>query len=342
MSRRLFLSVSLALCLFAVCAVESHALCNGSPFNPLTDVAWNGIFPIRVGGVVVAGSGLPDGSQGTTSPICTCTTSTESYAGLTIGFWDIDYLVEVVNDAWCSPTLGASLGGSLSNGFHNGQNDQRHVAPITFKQTHWLTFPLFLMIGMLTDMKCIQQVGFDFANFTELPQGWNNDLTSALKDPKVFLVANPLAEIACAGSNSLAQVPGGAFPIVFDAFWWCWWDNIYPVSGNVASPHVLTSAAQAASKQIFLNSEFGAVLDWVADPMGCNPQPAYIAKKSQWRLQLAKPVKQGVPMWIGLSEMAWGTGKSRPYYDSNFMFVLFQKKNCCQKILGSSSVGGGS
>lgn len=340
MLNRVLLTGSLAFCLFAACVGETRAVCNGSSYNPVTDTAWNGIFPIRVGGVALAtNSSLPDGSQETVSPICTCTTSTESYLGLSVSFWDIDYLVEVVNDAWCSPTLGTSLSG-LSNGFHGGANEQGVAAPTTFKEAHWLTYPAFLLLGMLTDMKCIQQVGFDFANFTELPQGWNNDYMSALKDPKVFLLANPLADIACAGSNVLAQVPGGFFPTTFDTFWWCYWGNLYPLSGNVALPHVLTSAAQVVGKQIFLNSEFGAVLDWVADPMGCNPQPAYIAKKSQWRMQMAKPVKQATPMWVGLSELAWGTGKTPPYYDSNFLFVLFQKKNCCQKILGGS--GGGS
>lgn len=34
-----------------------NAVCNSKMINPITDVAWNCIFPIRIGGVAVGGSG---------------------------------------------------------------------------------------------------------------------------------------------------------------------------------------------------------------------------------------------------------------------------------------------
>jgi conjugal transfer pilus assembly protein TraU len=312
-------------------------------------VAWNGLFPIRVGGVALAtNSSLPDGAQGTVNPICTCETqhfngenATKWYRGLQVGFWDIGYLTEVVDDAWCSTTLGTAFSG-LDNGFHGGSNSQAIPAPHTFKQVHWINFPIFKLLNLLTDISCLQDGDFDFVNFSELMPDWNEDLLAALKDPKVFLLANPVADVACAGSNALAQVPGNFLPTTFDSFWWCWWDNIYPLSGNAASPSVLTTTAQLVGRQIFEYSELGLLQDYVADPNGCHPEPAYIAKKSQWRFQFAKPVKSSTPMWVGQNEFVWGSGKALPYDGRNFLMVLFQKKNCCLKINWGSLDGGSS
>jgi conjugal transfer pilus assembly protein TraU len=316
---------------------NAHASCSGSIFDPVTDVAWNGIFPIRVGGVAVATNGsLPDGAQGTVNPACTCTTSTQTYLGLNVGFWDIGYLAEVVDDAYCSPTLGTSFSG-LNNGFHSGANSQVVTASHVFKQVHWLSFPAFKLLNLLTDMSCLQGGDFDYLSLSEVMPDWSDDMLAALKDPKVFLLANPVADIACAGSNALAQVPGNFLPATFDSFWWCWWDNIYPLSGNVSLPSILTTTAQLAGRQVFQYGELGLVQDYTSDPNGCAPGPAYIVKKSQWRFQFAKPVKSSVPMWVGQSELAWGNGKALPYAGSNFLLVTFQKKNCCQSVLGSGT-----
>jgi conjugal transfer pilus assembly protein TraU len=335
MSIQLIIAVSISLIMGI--SGYAQATCSGSVFNPVSDVAWNSLFPIRVGGVALAtNSSLPDGSQGTVNPVCSCTSSDETYMGINVGFWDIVNLAEVVDDAWCSPTLGTAFS-SADNGFHGGANSQATPTPHTFKQVHWLSFPALKLLNLLTDMSCLQGGDFDFVDFSELMPDWNEDLLAALKDPKVFLLANSVANIACAGSNALAQVPGAFLPTTFDSFWWCWWDNIYPLSGNSASPSVLTTTAQLVGKQIFEYSELGLIQDYVSDPDGCTANPAYVAKKSQWRFQFAKPIKSSSPMWVGQSEFVWGSGKTQPYAGKNFLLVVFQKKNCCQKLFGTGN-----
>lgn len=313
----------------------SSAKCPTTMFNPVTDVAWNGIFPIRVGGVaVIQNNSLPDGESLTVDPICTCTTTSETYVGTEISFWDVDYLAEIVTDAFCSPALGLSYSG-LDNGFHGGTSDTTHVSPHHFLQTHWIEFPVFNLIGMLTDLTCLGS-GTDMVpgDMSELDSTYNDDYLAALKDPMVFLFANPVADIACAAKNALAQVPGLYFTAAYDSLFWCSWDNIFPLSGNVLSPHKLTSTAQLVSRQLYTYIEFADIEDFTVN--SCQGTVVPLMKSSQWRYQLAKPVKSATPFWAGQSELAWGINKAPSYEASDFLYVLFQKKKCCQKLKGAN------
>lgn len=313
------------------------AKCDGTPFNPVTDIAWNGIFPIRVGGVPVAqNSNLPDGTSGTDSPVCVCTTDKETYLGLDVSFWEIAYLAESVKDAYCSPSLGTAFAGA-DNGFHGGTNERKTAAPYTFKQVHWLMFPAFHILGLLTDMQCLESGDFAYASMSEINPLHNNALLADLADPKALLFANPAADIACVASNSLAQLPGGFFPTGYDSLFWCWWENIYPLTGDMGTPHDLTATAQTVARQIFFLSETGLLQDHVKNV--CAPTYTAIPKKSQWRFQLAKPVKSATPFVVGQTELVWGINKSQSYHDGNYLYVLFQKKRCCQKLKGSNSTG---
>ena len=329
------LAASVALFGSLLSTTSALAKCEGTIFNPVNDIAWNGLFPIRVGGFAVAtNSNIPDGGQGTVNPICSCTTTNGTFIGTQIGFWDVAYLVEVVDDPYCSTVVGTTVGSNT--GSRQGTNKKDVEAPRTFKQVHWWPFNAIQLLGMLTGLSCVQQAPLQMTYLSELDPSWTEDWLAMLKDPKVFLVANPAADIACGAKSTIAQLPGAFFPLVYDSLFWCLWDNVYPLSGNVGSPHNLTASAQIAGRQIYTNTQFGAVEDFTADSQGCSGRVTPVMKSSQWRFQLAKPVKSATPFWAGQSEMIWGSGKAPAYNDKNFLFVLFQKKKCCQKIYGGN------
>ena len=241
-------------------------------------------------------------------------------------------MLEVVKDAYCSPTLGMSFS-SLDNGFHGGTTDQKTAAPYSFSQVHLINNPILTLMGLLTDMPCLASGNFEIA-MSEFDPVHNNPLLADLADPKAFLFANPAADIACGASNALAQMPGGFFPSSYDSLFWCWWENIYPLSGDIGSPHVLTAASQNAARKIYSYTEIGLLQDYEKDV--CHPIPVTVPKKSQWRFQLAKPVKTPTPFVAGQTELIWGSGKNPPYKEGNFLFVMFQKKRCCQKLKGAN------
>lgn len=355
MFRKTCLNVSLLLSLILQSHEAAAGKCDLPAFNPVKDVAWNGLFPIRVGGARVSAATpdeLPDTDTPISNPVCYCTTTDETYVGVKVDFWNISYLAEIVKDPYCSTVLGTSLEGSnnstgtgttgtvTTKGFpgssKKGGADQKTKAPRTFMHSHWITFPVMQLIGMMLDSKCGKTEEFTFLDMSEVSLTYSNDHLANLSDPKSLLVANPVADIAAIPSYVMAQAPNGFYPPAYDAFFWAWWYNIYPLVGAVNQPHSLSVSAHLAARQVYSKTSDGGVLDYTLDPMACTGKYQSIPKKSQWRFQLAKPGKSS-PIIAGRTELLWGSGKNPPYKDGNFLWVLFQKMNCCQKIKGSNS-----
>lgn len=329
--------MSLSVVLFSARISEAGKCSKGSVFNPITEVAWNGIFPLRVGGVKIAQGPLPDSADasGTKSPICACKNDKGTWLGLEVGFWDINNLVEVVQEPGCSPTIGASL---MMNdrGFFGGTVKSNTAAPFVFKQAHWIKFPVIGILGLLKDMKCITtQGGFDYAYFTEPDPTHNSDLLAVTKRPDNLVFAFPGFDLLQPANVLLAHTAGDVFPAAYDSMFWLWWDTIYPLSGSKGSPHDLESSSQVAARQIYMFYGTGILRDNVKNV--CNSEVAFMPKKSHWRFQLAKPKKTPTPYVPGQSEFLWGLGgKNPPFKEGNFLYVLFQRKRCCEQLYSGS------
>lgn len=327
------------ICLLIAAALlitsQAHAgKCNNSMFNPVTDVAWNGLFPIRVGGVkMTGGAGLPDAGEGsnTTSPVCTCTgDGAAPWVGMNLSFWDINNLVEVVETPGCSTTMGRELYMN-DRGFHGGTVHSSTTAPAIFKQAHWVKFPLISILNLMTDMKCVSKGNLDFYPPSEFDPSWNNDLIAVMRRPDNLLFANPAFDLLQPANVLQAHTTAGMLPAAYDALFWLYWDTIYPLSGAKASPHDLETSAQIAAKDIYSMYGMGLLKDQVKNY--CSAEMTYTPKKSHWRFQLAKPVKTPRPFIAGMSEFVWGMGgKNPPFKEGNFLYVLFQKHNCCEKL----------
>lgn len=337
----MFTKYLIAAALIAATAAPAFAgKCDNKAFNPVTDVTWSGLFPIRVGGVKLTGdSGVADSAEGSglKSPICKCYPegSVLPYFGLNLAFWDINNLVEIVETPGCSTTLGKSLAMN-DRGFHGGTVKSDVAAPVLFKQAHWVKFPMLSILGMLTDFKCAGKGGgFDIATLSEYDPAHNNDLIAAFRRPDNLIFANPAFDLVQPANVLLAHTTAGTLPGAYDSLFWMYWDNIYPLSGSKASPHDLEGSAQIAAKQIYSFYGMGILWDNVSDY--CEAKMTWTPKKSHWRYQLAKPVKTPKPFIAGMSEFVWGMGgKNPPFKEGNFLFVLFQKKNCCERILGGA------
>lgn len=329
----------LVVCLILVAGdVFAASRCNvGAPFNPVTDPAWRAMFPLRVGGVSViqGGNGLPDSpGGGTAMPMCACTTTTSTYWGLDTSYWEPGYLVEAVKDAFCMPALGTSLS-TLDNGFYSGSASNDPAHPKRFIQAHWYIYPLIEIIGAFADMKCKTTGGVQLPGIpTELDPTYNNAILATMTDPTAVMFASPPFDWACAIPAAIAQVPGGTFVPGYNGTFWCWWDNIYPMTGDRFSPHEIESAATVASRQIYMKYKSTLLTDDTSN--ACAPVPGpVLPKKSDWRMQIVKPVRGSNAFVPGTSEFIMGVGKNPAFKDGNFLFLLFKKKRCCEKIKGS-------
>ncbi|HCE68177.1 MAG: hypothetical protein A2X82_15465 [Geobacteraceae bacterium GWC2_55_20] len=322
-----------AAVLLAVPASSFAGKCNNTIFNPVTDVAWNGLFPIRVGGVKVTPAGvLPDAGAGseTTSPVCACSSDEGQWVGLKTSFWDIANLIEVVETPGCSTTFGKQLYMG-QEGFHGGGVRGGTTAPALFKQTHWVSFPVMSILNLMTDMKCASKGNINFLYPTEFDPSHNNDLIAVFRRPDNFLFANPAFDLLQPANALQANTTASVLPAAYDALFWLYWDTIYPLSGSKSTPHDLEGSAQIAAKQIYSFYGTGMLQDQVKNV--CQSEITFTPKKSHWRFQLAKPVKTPKPFIPGQSEFVWGMGgKNPPFKEGNFLFVLFQKRNCCERL----------
>lgn len=333
--RRIMFLISLATSLSIASA--SYAICVKDPWNPVTQTAFNALTPLRVGGVaVVQNKDLPDANEAaTTLPGCTCTTSTETYMGVKISVWQLDTMAEIVGDAYCSPTLGTKFGG-LDNGFHGGTNQQhlKHI-PRTTKQVHWAKFPLFAILGILSDSKCFEVGnGFDFMYFSEMDPLHNEPTAMAIVDPKVFLFASPVFDLACAASRVISLVPGSVLTPAFNSLYWCCFDNIYSLTGDKSSQDELESSAAFVAKQIYKNTQYMLHPEYTTN--ACKPTYRPWWKKDNFRFALAKPVTMSRAIICDRPSITWGWNLNPPYREGNFLWHIFQKRLCCQKIKGAN------
>jgi conjugal transfer pilus assembly protein TraU len=328
--------ITCLLAAFAGPAFGGTTGCNNTMFNPVTDVPWNAIFPLRVGGIAVKQNrDLPDTNEGRSgSPMCACTNATETYLGLKASFYQLDTMAEVVRTPYCSPTVGTAFS-SLDNGYHGGTNSMKTDSPKTFKQVHWLRFPVFDIVGMLTDSSCIKHgEGFDYLMFSELDPTHNKSYLAAVLDPRVFLFASPPFDLVCSASRGIAMLPGEILTGAFNSLFWCCFENVYSLTGDKNNSADTESSVAIASKTLYKLSSTGLHMDLTSNV--CQPTVRPFWKKGDYRWALAKPVTMSKPIICDTPGFLWDGNKNYPYKEGNYLWLLFQKKICCQKVKGAN------
>lgn len=91
----------------AALTVNAATVCQGKILNPVTDVCWSCVFPVKIGGKAsLTTSVLPDPDTGAGGPFCTCGKGLNLRAGVTFSFWEPLRTAEIVRHAGCLPSMG--------------------------------------------------------------------------------------------------------------------------------------------------------------------------------------------------------------------------------------------
>jgi len=310
----------------------ADAICKSRIINPITDVFWPCIFPIKIAGITIL-SGPEEGALNkaedkTGIPICICPISVPPFVriGIPVSFWEPARILESVKDAFCFPTVG--LGLKVNPGFlsgtsssHASNKGEGHTAG----QAHWFIFPVYAMLELLVDFICVEHSGFDIAYITEIDPLWNDDILSLLIHPESLLFANPFAQLACIADSVASNVDYPLSPL-----FWCMgsWGSAYPLGG--AHDHENTTEALVAlgSRMIYKLGREGILWDTAINI--CYAVPSLIWVKHHWRLQLMRPKvgRQCIP--VGRSALIWGSAKNIPKPGAdNFSILIFRKRRCC-------------
>jgi len=321
---------------FAIFAVlltlcrQSIATCTGSFLNPVTDVCWSCMFPIRIGGVSYGNSQEnPPGEV--TLPACACVSGSQVTIGLSVAFWEHARLIESVKDAYCFPALGSGLTNpepGLLSGDTSGSQDKD--TDFTFQQVHYYIFPVWQLLELFMDFPCAESNSFDLAYMSEVDPMWNDDSLSFLINPEALLFGNPVTQLSCI-ADSVAATTG--FSI--DPLFWCFgsWGSAYPLTGSTPESNQLNANANVAARMIFKLGREGALWDTAINECAAGVLTP-IMVKSHYKLQIARPVRGSQCIPIGRPSLIWGSSKNPPrgvgqYSPDNFLWIMARKRKCC-------------
>jgi len=311
--------------------------CQGKFMNPITDICWSCVFPLKVGGLTVMSQNQEDWNSGVTNALCAC--SSPPRVGISVSFWEPARLVEAVRAPFCFPSLG---GVSLDPGINAPAHMQPSGEKITtesFYQVHWYVSPLLFWLEVLLDNSCLEQNVFDLAYFTEVDPLWSDSELTFILNPDAALFANPIAQGACAADCAAATAGFGN-----NLLYWCGGcqGSMYPLDGWVGA-HIGGVQASSLLVQRITNKMHREMLIWAASgnngQCGYYPQP--LMDKRNYKMQMVYPTpntnkingKCCQPM--GRTSVDWGSGKEYPYKGEDFAYMLFRKRDCCQGAAGT-------
>lgn len=311
------------------------ATCTGRFANPVTDICWSCVFPIRIGGMDIAGLNQED-TPNPSNPICVC--GNPPKVGLQVSFWEPVRRVDVVRSPFCMTSLG---GIEINPGFDApvaSRNRMDGQAQTSFYQVHWYIDPVAFLLHAVLDNSCMENVGFDIAYLTELDPMWKDDELTRIINPEVYLFGNLPARAACS-ADCVAATTG--FPN--NLFFWCagCQGSLYPLNGNIQA-HIGGVQASSLVLNRIIAKLHRELLMWSASGResmcGYSLQP--IMDKTGYKYQMLYPVAQTQKIEgkccqpLGRSTALWGAGREYPLLGEDFSYQIFRKRNCCQGAIG--------
>jgi len=318
----------------------AKAVCRAGPDTSLTIIvtiigtAYNA-FPISIGGVNFNfWFNLEDISNalGSNIPFCVCYTPFPRF-GIKIGIWEGIAIMEPVRIPWCTPTLpipGGLVGKVLFNAQAVGgaNSDDQKEGELRSFQVHYYKALPWALIGLFLDFVCLE-IGnpFDLAYMTELDPLWQSDILASILGPEATLVANPIAQAACA-IDAITSTVG--FPL--DPLFWCMgaWGSMYPMSESIPLDNVQANAGVVARMLFKLHREL--ILWGSFGKAGlCGRYPMPIMFKSQYSIYPLWPILYPKRFPIGRHAfLIWGWGKNIPVLNQlNNVWMVYRKRDCC-------------
>lgn len=308
----------------------ANAKCNARFLNPITEVCWDCIFPISIGGFRFFNN-RPD-TPNPSFPICLCWNGIFPRIGLAIGLWEPARLVDVANEPGCFVNIGFDMDmGLLANGTSTATASNGADTGSSW-QAHYYYYPLISWLGTVVDGLCMQSTAFDVAYISEIDPLWNNVELNNLLNPESILFANPIAQSACAAEC----VRASSGNLSMDALFWCngCQGAVYPIAGEVNNHYGGVMASQSVATRLQARMHrLGLARKTAGTTATCLPRYTPIIPKSQYRMQITRPIAKTGGRYgcapIGSSTQFIDTGREIPFRGESFGWLLWRKRNCC-------------
>ncbi|MCG9628814.1 TraU family protein [Vibrio mediterranei] len=318
---------------------QAGATCGSTGMlNPITDICWDCIFPLRIGSTTTAPStqGLPDDNAGG-SPVGECPAPPPVFyrVGVNLSYWEPYSLVDVVREPYCLENLGFSIAGGAGamkmGGTDTHQSGGKVNAKGGFYDVHWHKYPVFAILDVLENVACATVGGFDMAYMTEIDPLWHDEDLALIENPEAALFGNPIAAMACIADAAKTLI-GTSTPI--DALFWCMGSQgvVYPFTGQTSERRSgISNALLLMERFNFKLHRQGMVLETHdPNPSNCLAVPDPILPKSRYRYQMSRPTSSPDRCYpYGTTAQRWESGRNNPVTGKdNYGFITWRKRSC--------------
>jgi conjugal transfer pilus assembly protein TraU len=329
-------------------SADENASCSDAKiFEKIIDqVCWSCFLPMNIMGV----GDKPDGASESVG-ICNCPDKLGvPEFGWPLGGLQPVRLNEVVQQPWCSPSLGGvQLQDSVGMGGTHGSDDGNF-----FMNYHYFSYPLFkiLQIFMLGDCDYDAYSSFDLMYMSELDPTWSDDMLSMLLTKEAFLFANPVVRAACVADGISITATGK----VVESMYMCAGTDggLYPLTGNVISTADPAKNSSLITQRVLAGlHRKGLAMKTMGNEEMCKPTYIPFVPRSQYKFSIIHPrpeassayrtveVEGGDPESVyeggkcchvpGDSHHKWSTaagGRHRPG-DTDFVWLIWRWTDCC-------------
>ena len=298
----------------------------------ITDMCWDCIFPLRIGGVPMpGGSGDPAPSKAVNTPLCTCSDDLGfPRPGFTTSMWEPARLIEFQRVPGCSSVLNGAMFPFDRINQGNHQKGGKQGAQGTYMHYHYYSFPLLTILELFTNPTCSADgyMDLDMMYMSELDPTWNNDELAFFTNPESAAVANPIAAAACP-ADAISSTAG--FPM--DSLFWCAgsWGLIYPLSGNqyTLSSIVKNTSLLKVKTLMALHRRGLAHRTMGADAM-CKGVIDPTMSKEMYKYTLLHPLPETTDSHVtGESTFTWGMNRTIPAIGEDLIYTIWRWNDCC-------------
>lgn len=321
----------------AFCApVAQTQTCNGKFPNPITDICYDCMFPIKVaGGFLNIGVSSDDYDTGASkNPVCVCASNLT--LGTPMGFWEPRFMVDVTNKPGCMPLLGGVDINTPYNASEYGTETENLRAingtnKSAFMHVNQYVNPVMTALGILASSPCLDSRSFDIPFISWADPTWNDDTLSLLLTPYAYPFAS-LAAVAAEAPDAIAATV--SFPLA-SLFWVAGaWGPMYPLTGNVSSNTTPEQVAHLLLARIFAKLHAAGTQQSTAgndalQSCGSMGLPQLIMDKRQYKTNRVYPFPDNMCTPIGRPLALQEMGAARPT-DKDYGYFVWQRKDCCQ------------
>lgn len=306
---------------------------NADIFTDLLDrVPFGAMLPISVGGARLGNSSHGDRTPGSASRRSVCTCSHDlgiPETGLTVGLWEVAYLMEFTREPGCSPVLGTMLPlpdrgiGSFGDGTLDSSD-------LSLYHVHLYSFPLNTMLNLFTDFNCgrYDYMDMDLLYASELDVSWYDESLAMINTPEIATLANAGTVASCSADATLSFKGNTS-----DDLFYCAgsWGFLYPLTGYVGtSGSVAENTSLLAVRVMNLLHRRGLLPVTMGDDALCGGVYYDEMSKSMYRFSMLYPFAESSDNHALGEPVQYWLGDSRvPPTKHNVIYLVWRYRNCC-------------